>query len=132
MKTWYLKLKYQVFRIRNFEILGFPHVEFEILGNFEGKTSYFENLEFRLNSRYREDYYILWLFLFFANVQTATKRRCAKINIKSTKKPGFHTFFEVLGISLEIPSISNSKCEKPSISKFLILIPCISIEIEGF
>ena len=26
----------------------------------------------------------------------------------------------MLGISLEIPSISNLKCEKPSISKFLI------------
>ena len=25
----------------------------------------------------------------------------------------------VVGISLEVPSISNSRCEKPSISKFL-------------
>ena len=28
--------------------------------------------------------------------------------------------FEILGISLERPSISPSRCEKPSISKFLI------------
>ena len=54
--------------------------------------------------------------------------------------------FEILGISLEIPSISNSRCEKPSISKFLIRntqyfdrnprflieILGISIEIPGF
>ena len=54
--------------------------------------------------------------------------------------------FEILGISLEIPSISNSRCEKPSISKFLIRntqyfdrnprfsieILSISIEILGF
>ena len=46
--------------------------------------------------------------------------RCQGTYIKSTKNPGFHTFFEILGISLEIPSISNSRCEKPSISKFLI------------
>ena len=28
--------------------------------------------------------------------------------------------FEILDISLEIPSFLNSRCEKPSISKFLI------------
>ena len=39
---------------------------------------------------------------------------------RAHKNPGFHTFFEILGVSLEIPSISNSWCEKPSISKFLI------------
>ena len=31
-----------------------------------------------------------------------------------------HLEFEILGISLEIPRISNSGCEKPSTSKFLI------------
>ena len=39
---------------------------------------------------------------------------------KFTKNAGFRTYFEILGISLEIPSISNSRCEKHSISKFLI------------
>ena len=43
---------------------------------------------------------------------------------ESTKNPlktrDFTPFFEILGILLEIPSISNSRCEKPSISKFLI------------
>ena len=39
---------------------------------------------------------------------------------EDTKNPGFCTFFEILGISLKIPSISNLRCEKPSISKFLI------------
>ena len=63
--------------------------------------------------------------------------RCQRTYIKSTKNPGFHTFFEILGISLEIPSISNSRCKKPSISKFrnprfLIEILGISIEILGF
>ena len=28
--------------------------------------------------------------------------RCYRTYIKSTKIPGFHTFFEILGISLEI------------------------------
>ena len=37
-----------------------------------------------------------------------------------TGDPEFHTFFKTLGISLELPSISNSRCEKPIISKFLI------------
>ena len=45
--------------------------------------------------------------------------RCYKTQIESTKNPGFHTFFEILGISLEIPT-SNSRREKPSISKFLL------------
>ena len=35
-----------------------------------------------------------------------------------TKNPEFYTFLEILGISLEISTISNSRCEKPSISKF--------------
>ena len=66
--------------------------------------------------------------------------------MKSTKNPRFRTFFEILVISLEIPSISNSRCEKPNISKFLIRntyyfdrnpkflieILIISIEILGF
>ena len=46
--------------------------------------------------------------------------RCHRTYIISTKIPGYHTFFEILDISLEIPSISNSRCKKPSISKFLI------------
>ena len=72
--------------------------------------------------------------------------RCSRTYIKSTKNPGFNNFFEILGISLEISSISDSRCEKPSISKFLIrnakyfdrnprvLIEVlgISIEIPGF
>ena len=32
----------------------------------------------------------------------------------------FRSFFEILGISLEIFGISNSKCDKPIILKFLI------------
>ena len=39
---------------------------------------------------------------------------------KITNNPGFNTFFEILHIFLEIPSISNSRYEKPNISKFLI------------
>ena len=46
--------------------------------------------------------------------------RCSKTYIESIKNPWFHTFFKILDISLEIPSISHSICEKPSISKFLI------------
>ena len=46
--------------------------------------------------------------------------RCHRTYIISTKILGYHTFFEILDISLEIPSISNSRCKKPSISKFLI------------
>ena len=63
-----------------------------------------------------------------------------KACIQSTKHPRFHTIFEILNISLEIPSISNTRCEKPSISKFLIRNTNnisieslgISIEILGF
>ena len=33
-----------------------------------------ENLEFRLNNRYREYYYVPWLFLFVTNIWTVTKR----------------------------------------------------------
>ena len=40
--------KYQVFRVRNFKILGFSH----------------------LGCRHQEDYYVPWLFLFVANVWT--------------------------------------------------------------
>ena len=40
--------------------------------------------------------------------------------MKSTENLGFDIFFEMLGIPLEIPSISNSRCKKPSISKFLV------------
>ena len=72
--------------------------------------------------------------------------RCQRTHIKSTKNPGSHTYFEILGISLEIPSISNSRFEKPNILKFLIQntqdfdqnprflieIPGILIEILGF
>ena len=50
-----------------------------------------------------------------------------------------HFEFEILSISSEIPSISNSSCEKLSISKFLIRNtwyfdrnPRFSIEILGF
>ena len=39
--------------------------------------------------------------------------------MKSTKNLGFHTFFEIQGTSIEIPSISNSSRDKPSIPKFL-------------
>ena len=51
-----------------------------------------------------------------------------------TLKPGIsHLLFEILGISLELPSVSNSRYENPNILKFLILeIPSIFIEIQGF
>ena len=49
---------------------------------FEQNTLYFDNLEFRLNSRYREDNYVPWLFLFVSNVWTVTKRRGAVWKIK--------------------------------------------------
>ena len=72
--------------------------------------------------------------------------RCQRTYIKSTKIPGFHAFFGILGIPLDIPSISNSRCKKPSLLKFLIRntqyfnrnprllieILGISIEILGF
>ena len=45
----------------------------------------------------------------------------ARGHIKSTKNPKFHTFFEILGILLNIPSISKSRYEKPNVSEFLIL-----------
>ena len=45
---------------------------------------------------------------------------CQRTYIKSTKIPGIYTFFEIIGILLEIPSISNSRCKKPGISNFLI------------
>ena len=41
--------------------------------------------------------------------------QCQRIYIEFTKNPQFHTFFEILGILLKIPSTSNS-----SISKFLL------------
>ena len=39
--------------------------------------------------------------------------------------------FKILGISLEISSFLNSRCERPSISKFLIQNPRFSIKILG-
>ena len=41
---------------------------------YQSSIQYFENLEFRLNSRYGEDYDVPWLFLFVANVLTVSKR----------------------------------------------------------
>ena len=46
--------------------------------------------------------------------------RCQRIYIELTKNSGFPNFFEILRISLKIPSISNSSCKIPSILKFLI------------
>ena len=61
------------------------------------------------------------------------RSRCQR---KSTKNLGFYTFFEIIG--LKIPSISNSRCKEPNISKFLIRNtyhfdrnPNILIEILG-
>ena len=34
----------------------------------------------------------------------------ARGHIKSTKKKRFRNFFEILGVSLQIPSTSNSRC----------------------
>ena len=67
----------------------------------------------------------MYLFIY-----VAIHRR--RILIGSSLNPGFHTFFEILGILLKIPSISNSMCEKPSISNFKFEIPGYSIEIQGF
>ena len=50
---------------------------------------------------------------------------------RAHKNPGFHIFFGILGVSLEMPSISSSRCEKPSISEFLFETPSISIKIQG-
>ena len=44
----------------------------------------------------------------------------------------FYTFFEILGISLKILSISNSRCENLVFLNFSIEIPSISTEIQGF
>ena len=87
MKNLLFKSKYLVFRSKtlNFD-QNSRYLESEILKNqvfhnldlnFERNSQYLENLEFRLNSRYREDYYVPWLFLFVAIVWTVTKRRSA-------------------------------------------------------
>ena len=83
----YISSKYLVFQSK---YLVKPWISIEILGISNQKfwntrfftpwiwnTRYFENLEFRLNSRNQEDYYVPWLFLFVANVWTVTKRRSA-------------------------------------------------------
>ena len=40
--------------------------------------------------------------------------------------------FEIVGVSIEIPSILSLRCEKRSISKKFIDIPSFLIEIQGF
>ena len=54
--------KYLIFRIRNFEILGFSHLEFKILG---------------ISSKIPSTSKTCWLFLFFPNVWNVTRRRNA-------------------------------------------------------
>ena len=40
--------------------------------------------------------------------------------------------FEIVGVSIEIPSILSLRCEKRSISKKFIDIPSFLVEIQGF
>ena len=86
MKNLVFQSKYLVFRLKTldfdqntrfFEPEILKYQIFQKSTYFERNTQYFENLEFRLNSQYRENYFVPWLFLFVANVWTVTKRRSA-------------------------------------------------------
>ena len=77
---------------------------------FEQNISYFENLESRLNSWYREDIYVLWLFLLVPNPWTVTKRRSAglnkiTINLNSNYDIVIINYVMIVLIILQIPSI---------------------------
>ena len=86
MKNLVFQSKYLVFRLktldsdRNTRFFEHEILKYQIFQKstyFERNTQYIENLEFRLNSQYRENYFVPWLFLFVANVWTVTKRRSA-------------------------------------------------------
>ena len=64
-------IKKPVFQIKNFEKLGFE--------NLERNTYYFENLEFHLESWYRENNSITQLYLFVSYVCNITQRRNARL-----------------------------------------------------
>ena len=76
--------------------------------------------------------------------QTEREREREKRKRKRTKTTARHNYlfgtsfpngtqsFEIVGVSLEIPSILSLRCEKRSISKKFIDIPSFLIEIQGF
>ena len=76
--------------------------------------------------------------------QTEREREREKRKRKRTKTTARHNYlfgtsflngtqsFEIVGVSLEIPSILSLRCEKRSISKKFIDMPSFLIEIQGF
>ena len=120
MKNLVFQSKYLVFRLKTldfdrntrfFEPEILKYQIFQKSTYFERNTQYFENLEFRLNSQYRENYFVPWLFLFVANVWTVTKRRSAGlksivINSNSNCDVAIINYYVMMIlIILRIPSI---------------------------
>ena len=120
----YTFLKYLVFQMKNLvfrlKTLDFDRnsryfkseiLKYQVFQTLNSKYQYFENLKFRLNSWYREYYYVPWLFLFVANVWTATKRRSVglkKIAVNSNSKYDIviiNYYVMIILIILRIPSI---------------------------
>ena len=76
--------------------------------------------------------------------QTEREREREKRKRKRTRTTARHNYlfgtsflngtqsFEIVGVSIEIPSILSLRCEKRSISKKFIDIPSFLIEIQGF
>ena len=120
MKNLVFQSKYLVFRLKTlafdrntrfFEPEILKYQIFQKATYFERNYQYFENLEFRLNSQYRENYFVPWLFLFVANVWTVTKRRSAGlknivINSNSNCDVAIINYYVMMIlIILRIPSI---------------------------
>ena len=120
MKNLVFQSKYLVFRLKTldfdrntrfFEPEILKYQIFQKSTYFERNTQYIENLEFRLNSQYRENYFVPWLFLFVANVWTVTKRRSAGfknivINSNSNYDVAIINYYVMMIlVILRIPSI---------------------------
>ena len=120
MKNLVFQSKYLVFRLKTldfdrntrfFEPEILKYQIFQKATYFERNYQYFENLEFRLNSQYRENYFVPWLFLFVANVWTVTKRRSAGLKIIAINSNSnydvviINYYVMMILIILRIPSI---------------------------
>ena len=99
-------LKYLVFRSKKVE---FWNTNF--LTPWNRSTRYFENLEFWLNSRYREDNHDSWLFLFVLNAWTVTQKRRSpglkKKNSNANYDIVINNHVMIILIILQIPSFYN-------------------------
>ena len=62
------RMKYQVFRFRNFQILGFPHPEFEILDISSEILSISKTWNFDLIARTEEIIFFIWNTRYFENM----------------------------------------------------------------